>query len=294
MSYAQRTAALIAYLHTRQYMPLARISEFFSSVYGMGISQGTVCGILERFAQKALPAFALVKQAVSRSRVIGADETGMRENGKLNWFWTWQSKFATYITASNNRGSETVDAHFPAGFAKAILVHDCWPSHLNTPAAGHQICTAHLMRELLYFIQKYQCPWAQKFQQMISRAIQLKKTIKPDEYGTPQKQRADIEALLDQLIRQKIDPEHPEVLTFQKRIIKYREYLLTFLYNADVPSHNNSSEQAIRNVKVKLKVSGMFKANNGAQNYAIIRSITDTCKKNGQGILNEFLTIANA
>ena len=294
ISYGRQTTALIAYLHTRQYISLARISEFFSSVYGMGISQGTVCGILERFAEKALPAFSLIKQAVSNAKVIGADETGMKENGKLNWFWTWQSKFATYITASKNRGFETVKANFPSGFPKAILIHDCWPSHLNTPAAGHQICTAHLLRELLFFKQKYQCSWATQFSQMIMQAIEFKKTIKPADYGKPLKARAEIEALLDELIQQKISLGHPEVITFQKRIVKHRDYLLTFLYNLDVPSHNNSSEQAIRNIKVKLKVSGMFKSTKGAQNYAIIRSITDTCKKNQQDILNAFSIIATS
>jgi transposase len=294
ISYGRQTTALIAYLHTRQYISLARISEFFSSVYGMGISQGTICGILERFAERALPAFALIKQVVSNSKVIGADETGMKENGKLNWFWTWQSKFATYIYASKNRGFETVKTNFPSGFPKAILVHDCWPSHLNTPAAGHQICTAHLLRELLFFKQKYQCSWAAQFSQMIIQAIELKKIMKLADYEKPLKARAKIEVLFDELIRQKISPDHPEVITFQKRIIKYRDYLLTFLYNLDVPSHNNSSEQAIRNIKIKLKVSGMFKSAKGAQNYAIIRSITDTCKKNQQDILNAFFTIATS
>lgn len=294
ISYGEQTTALIAYLHTRQYIPLARISEFFSSVYGMGISQGTVCGIIDRFAQKALPAFALIKQAISNAKVIGADETGMKENGKLNWFWSWQSKFATYITASKNRGFETVKAHFPSGFPNAILVHDCWPSHFNTPADGHQICTVHLLRELRFFKEKYQCPWAVQFSQMIMQAIELKKTIKPADYGNPIPQRAAIEALLDELIRQQISPDQPEVITFHKRIIKHRAYLLTFLYHHQVPSHNNSSEQAIRNVKVKMKVSGMFKSAKGAQNYAIIRSITDTCKKNQQEILNAFFTIASS
>ncbi len=93
----------------------------------MGVSQETVCGIIDRFVKKALPAFTLIKQAVSNAKVIGANETGMKEDGRLNWFWTWQSKFATYITASKNRGFETVKAHFPSGFPKAILVHDCWP-----------------------------------------------------------------------------------------------------------------------------------------------------------------------
>ncbi|HEY0175483.1 MAG TPA: transposase, partial [Pedobacter sp.] len=90
ISYSEPITALIAYLHTRQYIPLARISEFFSSVYGMGVSQETVCGIIDRFVKKALPAFTLIKQAVSNAKVIGANETGMKEDGRLNWFWTWQ------------------------------------------------------------------------------------------------------------------------------------------------------------------------------------------------------------
>lgn len=294
ISYGEQTAALIAYLHTRQYIPLARISELFSSIYGIAISQGTVCGILDRFAQKALPAFELIRQAVSKANVIGADETGMKENGKLNWFWTWQSKFATYITASKNRGFQTVKTNFPAGFPNAVLVHDCWKSQLNTTAAGHQLCTAHLLRELLFFKQKYKSPWAAQFSKMIMMATKLKKTIEDGHYQKPIKERADIEAMLDSLLKQKIDPKHIEVLTFQRRIGRYRNYLLTFLYHQDVPPDNNSSEQAIRNIKVKMKVSGMFKSFKGAQNYAIMRSITDTCNKNQQQILNAFLTIAKA
>ncbi len=111
------------------------------------------------------------------------------------------------------------------------------------------------------------------------QALEIKKIITTSQYQKPIKERAEMEALLDGLIHQKINPDHPEVITFQKRILKYREYLFTFLYHPEVPPDNNKSEQAIRNVKVKLKVSGMFKSAKGAQNYAIIRSITDTCKK---------------
>jgi hypothetical protein len=45
-------------------------------------------------------------------------------------------------------------------------------------------------------------------------------------------------------------------------------------------------------VKVKQKVSGQFKTQDGAQSYAIIRSVTDTCVKNGQSVLDAFKTIA--
>jgi transposase len=70
------------------------------------------------------------------------------------------------------------------------------------------------------------------------------------------------------------------------------DYIFTFLQYHDVLPDNNSSERAIRNVKVKQKISGHFKTENGAQIFAVIRSVTDTCIKNGQNVLDAFKTIA--
>lgn len=42
---------------------------------------------------------------------------------------------------------------------------------------------------------------------------------------------------------------------------------------------SNASEKAIRNVKVKQKVSGLFKSFKGVQNYAISKSYIDTATK---------------
>jgi transposase len=293
ISYGIHTEALIAYLHTRQYVPFARASEFFGSVCNMPISQGSVCAILERFCAKAGPAYQLIKEAIKESKVIGADETGMNENGRLGWFWAWQSKVATFISYSATRGSAAISANFPDGFPDAVLVHDCWKSHLNTPALGHQLCVAHLLRELLFFEQKYQSAWSSNFKKMLYRALELKKTISSEAYNSPLKERAELEAKLLQLLEEIIPDKEVEVNTFQRRIIRYRQHLFTFLYHPEVPPDNNASERAVRNVKVKQKVSGLFKSAKGAQIYAVIRSITDTCIKNGQGIIQAFQTIAN-
>ncbi|MCF8390960.1 MAG: transposase, partial [Bacteroidales bacterium] len=77
-----------------------------------------------------------------------------------------------------------------------------------------------------------------------------------------------------------------------KRMNKYKDYIFSFLYHPEVPPDNNASERAIRNIKVKQKVSGQFKTHCGAEIYAIIRSIIDTCIKNNQNILSAFHTIA--
>lgn len=292
ISYGPQTEATIAYMHARQYIPFARISELFASVYNMPISTGAVCAILERFAIKSAPAYQLIKEAVAGAKVVGADETGMKNNGKLGWFWTWQSLLATYIAYSPNRGSDTVKDHFPNGFPDAVLVHDCWKSHLATPALAHQLCIAHLLRELIFFEEKHTSTWASDFKKMLYAALDLKKSILPENYGKPLKERAELESRLVQLLEEKIPQGHTEVIVFQKRIIKYKNNLLTFLYHQEVPPDNNASERAIRNIKVKQKVSGLFKSEKGAQIYASIRSITDTCIKNAQSVMEAFCTIA--
>jgi len=44
---------------------------------------------------------------------------------------------------------------------------------------------------------------------------------------------------------------------------------------------NNSSERAIRNVKVKQKISGQFHSTQGATRFAVMRSVIDTVIKRG-------------
>ena len=51
---------------------------------------------------------------------------------------------------------------------------------------------------------------------------------------------------------------------------------------------DNGSEQAIRNIKVKQKVSGSFRSERGSEIFAILRSVFDTTIKKGG---NPFETI---
>lgn len=293
ISYGPNIEAFIAYLHTRQYIPFERMSEYFSDVCNLPISQGAICDILERFAQKATPAYRLIAGEVQNAHVVGSDETGAKVNGKNGWFWTWQNKLATFIAFSQNRGTATINDNFAMGFENAVLVHDCWKSHFETKSKTHQICIAHLLRELNFFEERYQSDWATSFKNMLYEALSLKRSLSPTDYYYPIHQRTKLEQKLDSLLQASIPQHMKEVCTFQKRIVRYKDYLFTFLYYPDVPPDNNASERAIRNIKVKQKVSGQFRTTRGAEIYAIIRSVTDTCIKNGQNILSAFYTIAN-
>lgn len=137
ISYGSNIQVTIAYMHTRQYLPFERMSEFFSDVCNLKISQGTLCTLLKGFDQKAQPAYEVMKQV-------------LKSMEKKGWFCTFQSQVATYITFSNNRGTATIDENFPNGFINSILVHDCWRSYFQIKCKTHQICIPHLLRELVF------------------------------------------------------------------------------------------------------------------------------------------------
>jgi transposase len=199
----------------------------------------------------------------------------------------------TYIVFSTNRGFATIENHFSKGFPNAVLLHDCWASHFKTICKTHQICIAHLLRELIFFEEKYESNWATNFKRMLYKALEIKKKLTPEEYQNPVKARDEIVKELEILLSTCVPKNQKELFAFHKRITKYKDYIFTFLHHYDVPPDNNGSERAIRNVKVKQKISGHFKTENGAQIFAIIRSVTDTCIKNGQNVLEALKTIAD-
>lgn len=293
VSYGRNVESLIGYFHVRQYLPFDRMKEFFHDVFSLPVSEGGLHHILSRLSRKALPSYELIRQKIAGSQVVGTDETGVKINGKNHWYWTWQNESLTFIAPSENRGYKTIEENFRDGFPDSAMVHDCWRSHFRPEAKGHQLCLAHLLRELNYFIETDNAVWAGQFKELLKKAIAIEKQMGHEQYYQFYRPRSDIEKSLDKLLRQTIPEKNKGLASFKKRMDKYRDYLLNFMYYPKIPSDNNGSERAIRNVKVKQKISGQFKNIVGAKQFAILRSVTDTAIKNSQNVLNALFVIAN-
>ncbi|MBW6481353.1 MAG: IS66 family transposase [Bacteroidales bacterium] len=291
--YGKNIETLIGYLSVRQYLPFKRLQEMLNDIFAVQVSEGGLHLLLNRLASKGVDAYEMIRQNVLHSPVIGTDETGVKINGKKHWFWTWQNNRATYIVTSTNRGTTTIDENMNGISGEAVLVHDCWKAHFQTPVKNHQLCTAHLERETKYLEERYKVTWPVRFRVMLREAQKLKKQLTPADYYYPNKLHSELEKQLDNLLSEKLDPKHKEMITFQKRITKYRDHVFTFLYHPNVPPDNNGSERAIRNVKVKQKISGQFKILSAAENFAILRSIIDTAIKNNRNVVETLNVIAD-
>jgi hypothetical protein len=157
----------------------------------------------------------------------------------------------------------------------------------------HQLCTAHLECETKYLEESYKVSWPVRFRVLLREAQKLKKQFAPADYYYPNQLRTHLEKELDNLLSEPLEPKHKEMIAFQKQITKYRDHVFTFLYHPTVPPDNNGSERAIRNVKVKQKISGQFKIFNAAENFAILRSIIDTAIKNNRNVVEALNVIAD-
>lgn len=125
------------------------------SVFGLNICQASIKIILHKTSKKLEPIYETIRKMVLNSPVIGGDETSVNINGKNNWVWTLQNARATFIGIHPQRGYLAIKDLMPEGFGDTIIVSDCWASYFKTNAKSHQICTAHILRELQYLTVRY-------------------------------------------------------------------------------------------------------------------------------------------
>lgn len=294
IQYGPQVMSMVSYLYTRQFVPLKRLKELMNSLFGLSMSEGTIVNLLEKMVEKAMPAYQIIKHNILKSGYAGADETGCKVNGDNQWLWTLQNELYTYIWLSHTRGYDAIEEQFADELKNLILIHDCWSAYFQTGASAHQLCMAHLNRDLQYLSELYPDDhWVKNIRNQFSKALNLKREMVEDPPKIWTKARNSLEEKLKKYVEMPLENAGEKVIKFQKRLRKHLESLTTFLHQLHIPPDNNGSERAIRNVKVKLKVSGQFKTEKGADIFAVLRSVIDTLIKNDKDVFQALVTLSN-
>jgi transposase-like protein len=95
------------------------------------------------------------------------------------------------------------------------------------------------------------------------------------------------------LIKQDLSLPDKKLEALRKSLDKHAGDLFHFLEHDAVPYDNNASERCIRPLKVKQKVSGMFKSDNGADAFCQLHTIVDTARKNKQDPFLVLIAVAH-
>lgn len=281
-SYGPKLQALVIYLSVVQSVTFDRIAETMRDVFCVkSFSEGTVKNILERNAKKALPVYTALLEYIGREGAAGMDETGVYINKLLCWFWCLQCEKYCYVFADRSRGIRALEQHGILPYLKRLILYtDRHSTYFTLEVGGHQVCLAHLMRNLQYLCDtNKEQQWAGSVQELLRDAIH---TWNESKCGVPGTEvRKSFEKRMDRLLDKDVGHYGKEFQALQNGMILCKDYLFTFLDHEGVPHHNNSSERAIRILKVKTKVSGGFRTQAGADQYACFHSIVETAKRNG-------------
>lgn len=282
--------ALITYLNVEHALPYERLSQITHDLLGFPISEGTIANKLTQMQERAKGIVERIKQIIVDASYMGSDETSTRVTGKKFWEWVWQSPWASYFVIDKRRGYDVVKEHFTEKY-RGVICHDCWCAQNKTPAGAHQLCHAHLLRNLQYVIDAERSVWAYQVQRLLRKSQRARDQIW--QAGVSPKQRDAViqyyKDALDTLNRTPL--VNVEEQRLQKRFIKHKDWIFTFMAYPDVPPDNNSSERAIKAAKLKDKVSGGFRSLPGAKRFAQLLSLTQTLRKQQLPILPTLTTI---
>jgi transposase len=271
---------LMAYLWVVPALSLPNIQAYLARFFRLDLSTSGISRLLIRTANILTPVADEILDDVRSGFQIWADETGWRVRGVTWWLWAFANQSSAYYHATPNRGSPVVVRILGSVFA-GVLITDAWAAYNILDCLGRQTCMAHLFRKIRFLIQEH--PQARSLLRFYTR---LKRLLRDGEHL--QHMRDDIgeeaflrrydrlEARLDDLLAWK-NP-NPLLAKFIASLQRQRDRILTFVLVPDCPNHNNFGEYIIRKGVLKRKVSGGSMAPSGAQAYATLISIAQTCQ----------------
>ncbi len=287
IKYGDNIRALVTYLNVVQCIPFKRIAELIFDLLGQKISEGTIQNILKENSSKADAAYEEIRKRLETSPVVGADETGAAVEKELHWNWIFQNKSLTYVYQMKSRGQQAIDARFPNGLPNTTLVTDRLLSYFKMNVKNHQVCLAHLLRNAEYLNElDTEQDWSRRFIHLIGHSIDLRRAG-----HVTQRKIKILKTKMKNLLGESLTHLDDEFEKFKKGILKVKDYLFTFLSDPFVPYDNNASERGVRKIKIKQKVSGCFRTDKGADDFAKIHSIAETAMKNGNSKFNAILAV---
>lgn len=307
VQYGKNLQAMVVAFNTVGAVSINRTHEILSSVFNIPLATGTIKNMVTRCAESLKDTYERIRLRMISLGLLHCDETGGRVDGKTCWVHVASDQDYTYLTINQKRGQIGMDAADVLPHARGIIVHDCWGSYWKYQDVTHAICCAHLLRELNGVIENHpEQTWAVRFKKLLldMKKVRDKALLSDkDEISYYHRHKFDMEydAIIKTAYEENPLPETPakkrgrkkksKVLNLICRLDNYKESVCLFIKNLCVPFDNNQAERDLRMVKVKTKVSGCFRSEEGAQEYLTIMSYIGSARKHG---INAFTAIREA
>jgi transposase len=195
------------------------------------------------------------------------------------------------------------------GRFKGRLVHDFLSGYYLFECL-HQLCAAHLLRELIYLEEQMDQPWAGEMIALLLEAKDLAERERSRSKGIRRvigertRQRINVryaEIVLEGLA---LNPEPPapppgtrgrikrsKALNLLIRLEERHEEIMGFFEHPGVPFDNNQAERDLRMMKVREKISGTFRSEDHATAFCDLRAVLSSATKQGRDLIDTIVEL---
>jgi transposase len=181
------------------------------------------------------------------------------------------------------RGKAVVE-DFLDGHRPDYWVSDRLAAQMGWAKKEHQVCLAHLIRDVQYAIDAGDSIFAPPLKTLLQDACAIGRRREQLSDATLRAHERKLNDKLNALLR--LTPKSAEGHKLLRIVKRFRQYFFVFVTIRDVPPTNNGSERAIRPCVTFRKVTNCFRSKWGAKLYADVSSVLETARRRKIGPLN--------
>jgi transposase len=312
VTYGPNLQAWCVYLMAAHAIPVHRCAELIESLTGAAPSPGFVHGLLARAAAAIKPATMLIRSLVIAAPAVCCDETPVRAGPgpawRKRWLLTAATPLLTYYALAPDRSVASF-AQFVLPDAAGVVVHDRYLGY-DHPRAGiatHQLCCAHLLRDLEDAAQTYpDAPWPAQLTTALTGLIHAANQARgqglaavPAAAAAPwitAYRQAITAGLADLATRPGATRLHHRQHR-QKLLEDLRDRekdVLRFTTDTRIPPTSNQAERDLRPAKTQEKISGRLRSEATTGHRYAIRGYLSTATKHHTSALGALGALRDA
>ena len=295
VTYGLNFQAWCVFLMVMHHVPVERCADILESMSGTRPSDGWVHALLARAAKAVAAANTAIRALIILARVICGDETPLRAGPGPQRNKKYLQVACTNLLTCYFLGERTLPSFKDFIYSDlhgTVIVHDRYVNYDHFDGVAHQLCTAHLLRDIEDAAQTYpHAYWPAQIARELRALIHTANTARdqgldrvPDDMTAEHLKlfRNAVNVGLSQISRVPGAKarQHPGRLLLE--CLKNREAdVLRFLTGTAIPPTSNQAERDLRPAKTQQKISGRLRSEKTTRDRYAIRGYASTAAKHG-------------
>ena len=297
VTYGVNIQAWCVFLMVMHHVPVQRCADILESLAGTRPSDGYVHSLLARAARGVAAANKLIRALIILARVICAGETPVRvgpgPKTRKKYLLVACTNLLTYYFLGD-RSLKTFAAFVLPDLGGTVVVHDRYQNYDKFPGLIHQLCTAHLSRDLADAAQAYpDAHWPVQIREALQALVHAANQARaeglaavPGDIAGPLIHAFKHGVILGLSQVPKVAGRKQQPCRDLLECLRDRQAdVLRFASDLQIPPTSNQAERDVRPAKTQQKISGRLRSDGTTRHRYAIRGYISTAAKHGENVL---------